>query len=147
MAQSVIIRDCTVSDFKDIFVLLKQLWPDKELHEDLLLQIFLEKMKSEKIWFLGAELEGKVVGFCSLEVKSSLWQEGWMAYINELIVHEKCRGNGIGAGLLNTAVEVAKKQYCKRIELDSALHRKAAHNLYKKLGFENRAHLFSKILQ
>lgn len=42
--------------------------------------------------------------------------------------------------------EIAKENSCKRIELDSAFHRKNAHGFYKSIGYEIRAYLFSKTL-
>jgi glucosamine-phosphate N-acetyltransferase len=39
-----------------------------------------------------------------------------------------------------------RRQASRRVELDSAFHRKQAHRFYEQLGFENRAYLFSKAL-
>jgi GNAT superfamily N-acetyltransferase len=64
----------------------------------------------------------------------------------KFLVDKAFRGKSIGTNLIKTASEVAKKRECKKIELDSAFHRKRAHNFYKKIGFENRAYLFSKNL-
>jgi hypothetical protein len=47
---------------------------------------------------------------------------------------------------MDTAIYEARRQGCKRIELDSAFHRAQAHALYEDLGFEKRAFLFSKVL-
>ena len=69
-----------------------------------------------------------------------------MCHICELVVDEAFRGKSIGTDLIKTASEVAKKRGCKKIELDSAFNRKRAHNFYNKIGFENRAYLFSKNL-
>jgi len=88
----------------------------------------------------------RVIGFCSLTLKSNLWQAGYLGHIDELIVDEQHRGRGIGRSLLNAIIEAAVKNGCSRIELDSAFHRKDAHKFYETQGFENRAYLFSKVL-
>jgi ribosomal protein S18 acetylase RimI-like enzyme len=78
-------------------------------------------------------------------VKNSLWQKGFLGHVDELIVDTEYRGQGIGAMLLEHLVTVARERGCRRVELDSALHRKEAHEFYKRLGFESRALLFSKV--
>jgi ribosomal protein S18 acetylase RimI-like enzyme len=88
----------------------------------------------------------RVVGLGSLTVKDNLWQEGKIAYIEEIVVHEDLRGKGIGTQLLEQLVRSAKEAGCRRVELDSAFHRKEAHGFYERHGFENRAFLFSKVL-
>lgn len=84
------------------------------------------------------------MGFASLSVKDSLWQGGGVGYIEELVVDEKSRVQGIGTKLLEHAIALARENGCRRIELDSAFHRKDTHRFYERLGFESRAFLFSK---
>ena len=43
-----------------------------------------------------AEIEGQIVGFCTVAIRDSLWQESSMGHICELIVDEKFRGKKIG---------------------------------------------------
>lgn len=140
------IRNAEINDFDEIFLLLKQLWPDRKLNKRSLQNVFEHLIKSDHEELFCAEIEGKMVGFCTLAIRNSLWQEGYMCHICELVVDEAFRGKSIGTDLIKTASEVAKKRGCKKIELDSAFNRKRAHNFYNKIGFENRAYLFSKNL-
>jgi len=87
-----------------------------------------------------------VVGFCSLSIKNSLWQQGFIAHIDEIIIDQTQRGRGIGTQLITKAIKIASKAGCSRVELDSTFHRKQAHIFYDRLRFENRAYLFSRIL-
>ena len=59
---------------------------------------------------------------------------------------ESIPGQGIGKKLMKRITKIAKENSCKRIELDSAFHRKNAHGFYKSIGYEIRAYLFSKTL-
>jgi GNAT superfamily N-acetyltransferase len=144
--QSVTIRESKPQDFEELFLLLHQLWPGKELVKDTLNKVYIQGLKFDREKYFCAELDKKVVGFCSFCFKSSLWQGGNLGYIGELIVEQSLRGRGIGSELLKVVFQRAKDQNCKRIETDSAFSRKEAQDFYLKMGFEKRAVLFSKEL-
>jgi ribosomal protein S18 acetylase RimI-like enzyme len=139
-------HECREEDFEEVFQFLKQLWPGKKLDEAGLRGVFIKGIKSEDKYYLCAEEDGRLVGFCSLSVKNSLWQEGNLGHVDELVTDESYRGRGIGTEMLRMVVEIAEAKRCKRIELDSAFERKDAHQFYKNNGFEERAILFSKCL-
>lgn len=139
-------QNATKEDFEEVFQLLKQLWPDKKLNKEDLQRMFHESLKDPKQEYIVARYEKKIVGFVSLTIRNSLWQEGNLGHVDELIVDEKFRNKGMGTKLLKKIIKISKEKKCKRIELDSAFHRKEAHKFYESLGFENRAYLFSKDL-
>jgi len=145
-SQRIIIRNVKRSDFDSVYPLFSQLWPDKKLNKSSLKKVFLKSIKSDSDKYFCAAIDNKITGFCSITIKNSLWQEGKIANICELIVDEKHRGKKIGTSLMKHAEQEAKKAGCKAIELDSAYHRKLAHKFYKKIGYEDRAYLFSKVL-
>jgi len=138
------IRKASYSDFDEIFILLKQLWQDSILNKTELRKIFHEAVNSDRQHLIAGLSDKKIVGFCSLTVKNNLWQAGNLGHIDELIVDKNFRGRGYGKQLMNKIIEVAIENKCKRIELDSAFHRKEAHTFYESIGFKNRAYLFSK---
>jgi hypothetical protein len=80
------IRQCNSVDFEQIFVLLKQLWPDKTLDRDALRWVYSRGLESGFQRYLCAVENERVVGFCSLTIKNNLWQAGYLAHIDELIV-------------------------------------------------------------
>lgn len=143
-AKNVIIRNTENKDFNSVFLLLGQLWPDKKLSKTSLKKVYSRLLNSNYEESFCAETEGQIIGFCTIAIRDSLWQESRMGHICELIVDETFRGKKIGTNLIKKAINIAKKRGCKKIELDSAFHRKKAHNFYKKMGFEERAYLFSK---
>lgn len=140
------IRSAEIKDFEGVYPLLQQLWPDKELNKNDLMEVFYRGVESHEDEYFCAEINGEIVGFCSLAVKNSLWQESYIGDICEIVVDLPFRNQGIGTALLKTSIEAAKKKGCRRIELDSAFHRGEAHQFYEKCGFEKRAYLFSKEL-
>lgn len=137
------IRRCREEDFERIVLLLKQLWPGSAIEPKGLRSVFQRGLTSEAQCYMCAVEEGRIVGFCSLTLKNNLWQQGYLAHIDELVVDESARGQGTGTRLLMAAKEMARQNNCKRVELDSAFHRVEAHKFYERLGFQSRAMLFS----
>ena len=140
------IRRCVEQDFDKILPLLQQLWPDQKLDEALLTKVFAQGVGSPSQVYLCATIPDRIVGFSSLVVKNNLWQAGPLGHIDELVVDSHYRGHGIGTQLLVRTIQLAKERGCRRVELDTGFHRKAAHRFYEQQGFENRAYLFSKVL-
>ena len=140
------IRPCASEDFLQVLVLLEQLWPDKTLDAEALSGVYSRGLASGLQHYLCAVEGEKIVGFCSLSIKNNLWQAGYLAHIDELVVGKEKRGRGIGSALLNAIIQIAAEAGCSSVELDSAFHRSEAHRFYQKHGFENRAYLFSKSL-
>jgi len=58
--------------------------------------------------------------------------------IEDVIVDEKYRGQGIGEGIVNHLIQEARAKKVEYIDLTSKPKRVAANNLYKKLGFQIR---------
>ncbi len=140
----VTIRKCARSDFEQVLSLLRQLWPDRELDREALEETFLYNLDREHQHYLCAVCGEELVGFCSLSLRKSLWGQGFLGYIDELVVEEARRGEGTGGMLLECALELAKEEGCRRIELDSAFHREEAHRFYEGHGFKGTCLLFSR---
>lgn len=140
------IRKCVSADFQQIATLLVQLWPQKVQNLAKLRGAFDRAMASTTQRYVCAVEDGEIVGFASFSMKYSLWQEALLAGLDELVVDEVWRGQGIGGALLDYVVEIARKTGCTRIELDSAFHRTEAHEFYERRGFEKRALLFTMAL-
>lgn len=65
--------------------------------------------------------------------------------IHLLMVRPCAAGKGIGSALVNFAVEMAKKQSCTAIRLDTGAQNKPAISLYKKMGFQLMASTSMKV--
>ncbi|MBU6232848.1 MAG: GNAT family N-acetyltransferase [Acidobacteria bacterium] len=60
---------------------------------------------------------------------------GVRAWIEDVVVDESARGNGIGDDLIAAAVEKSQRLGARSIDLTSRPAREAAHRLYLKAGF------------
>jgi ribosomal protein S18 acetylase RimI-like enzyme len=85
---------------------------------------------------LAARLRGETVGMLTVVVLPM--PTGRVARIEDVVVSEAARGQGIGRALALAAVEVARAAGAKHVELTSRPSREAANNLYRSLGFVAR---------
>ena len=72
-----------------------------------------------------------------------LSEAGKVAVIDELVVKEKQRNNGIGSTLVQHAIRLAKSTGCCLIELATSFRREDAHRFYEKNGFIKSGYRFS----
>ena len=141
------IRYCTENDYEAVYELLRQLWADTIPDRDALRTAYTKAVASKSQMLIVARVGPRLAGFCSLTVKNNLWQAGNLGHIDELVVDGCFRGKGVGSRLLEEITKIARENGCKRIELDSAFHRKEAHRFYENAGYENRAYLFPKVIR
>ncbi|MEE9509949.1 MAG: GNAT family N-acetyltransferase [Candidatus Bathyarchaeia archaeon] len=138
------IRPVVKGDIDSILLLLQQLWPKKKIHLHQIQSLIQQQLLSRNHHLVVAEQQNRVIGFGSLSRKINLWTEGMLGHIDELVVDDREQQRGIGTIILNYIIERGLQLGCRRIELDSAYHRKQAHQFYQRKGFVNRAILFSK---
>jgi len=60
------------------------------------------------------------------------------AWIEDVVVDESARGRGVGAALNHAALDLARAEGAKTVDLTSRPSREAANRLYRRLGFEPR---------
>ena len=63
---------------------------------------------------------------------------GVRAWIEDVVVDEAARGQGVGQLLNERALEIAQESGAKTVDLTSRPSREAANRLYKRIGFEQR---------
>ena len=81
-----------------------------------------------------ARFGGKIVG--SLTLAMYRIPTGLKAWIEDVVVDEESRGNGIGEALSRAAVDEARRRGAKHVSLTSRPHRESANRLYLGIGFE-----------
>ena len=63
---------------------------------------------------------------------------GMRAWIEDVVVDEAARGQGVGEALTHHALDVARAAGAKTVDLTSRPSREAANRLYQRLGFTAR---------
>lgn len=129
-------------DFAGIYQLLEQLWPNQELNQARIQQVFIKALHTGQPSYFVAKQHGKIVGFISCLVKNNLWAQGNLLHIDDLIIDEEYRRQQIGSMLIQAARDFARENCCTYLELDSGFPRTGAHFFYEKNGFTKRAFNF-----
>lgn len=89
------------------------------------------------VLFVARDIDsGEIVGTLTLALFRI--PTGFRAWIEDVVVDDSARGKGVGAALSNAAIERAKREGAKTVDLTSRPSREVANRLYKRLGFEQR---------
>jgi len=117
----------------DINELMPQLSSSAQLLDRETLTSIIE---SEANHLLVAVQDKKMLGMLTLVVFRI--PTGVRAWIEDVVVSESARGKGVGQLLIETAINLAKENGAKTIDLTSRPSREAANQLYQKVGFKQR---------
>jgi ribosomal protein S18 acetylase RimI-like enzyme len=85
---------------------------------------------------LARDAGGAIVGMLTLAVFRI--PTGVRAWIEDVVVDEAARGQGVGAELTNVAIRLASQRGARTVDLTSRPSREAASQLYQRLGFVQR---------
>jgi len=86
--------------------------------------------------FLARDAQAGIVGSATLATFTS--PTGTHAWIEDVIVDEAWRGQGIGEALTRACIERAAQLGLKEVNLTSRPSREAANRLYLRMGFQRR---------
>ncbi|HEX8314279.1 MAG TPA: GNAT family N-acetyltransferase, partial [Flavisolibacter sp.] len=108
-----LIRRAVKDDCARILELVKELAEYERAPQEVTvtLEHFEESGFGEKPvwWAFVAELDGRVEGFALYYIRFSTWK-GQRMYLEDFLVTEKLRGQGIGKQLFDTLLEEAKEK-------------------------------------
>jgi len=97
--------------------------------------VTLEQMKIDKDLFQCyiAEVNNEIVGFASFYFAYYSWS-GKALYLDDLYVKDAFRKSGIGKKLLETVINLAKAEQCKKVRWQVSKWNHNAIEFYKKMG-------------
>ena len=150
-----VIRSANEKDCERCLELLRQLWApaydlgsfkrdklsSKKLHE--LYGCILDNPNCEVVI---AEKDNTVVAIMDLHFRETFFHGGWTMQIEDLVVDEKCRRQGIGQRMVGIAEELAMRRGCCAVELNSDLYREETHRFWEAMGYEIEAYQLRKAL-
>ncbi|MFN7023805.1 MAG: GNAT family N-acetyltransferase [Pseudorhizobium sp.] len=83
-----------------------------------------------------AEREGEVVGTFEIMFNRTLTGRGGLIMVVEAVqTRVDMRGRGIGAAMVDYAIQEARRRDCRMVQLSSNMARTDAHRFYERLGF------------
>jgi ribosomal protein S18 acetylase RimI-like enzyme len=77
-------------------------------------------------------------GLAVLRFRPAIWTQALECYLAELYVVPDRRGRGLGRALMESAIELARREGADRMDLGTSDDDVAARALYESLGFNNR---------
>lgn len=106
-----------------------------EGYSDESIERFLDSDRN--IVYIGAFVDGEIVGIVSLTFGSSSYKLSPFAWCDDLYVKKSHRRMGIGRELLIKAGEIARTRNCSNILLGVGENEQEAIAFYKKAGFKD----------
>ena len=142
MERDNIIREIEEKDLKQLQQILKNVFNNNISYKNME-NLYKTAEYNKDIHILGYYINDNLVGTVTLNIFTLT--SGKDEPIWDLAIKEEYRRLGIATKLMTRAEEIAKKEDITRIWLFSGFHRKCAHELYRKLGYdENRDKAFVK---
>lgn len=114
--------------------LLKQLSTKPESQASVSAEHLQRIVEASNSVLLVAADEGKIIGTATV-----IWNAkptGVFAHVEDVVVDNGYRGQGIGEKLVRRLIEIARDEGVETIELTSRPVRVAANKLYQKIGFQ-----------
>jgi ribosomal protein S18 acetylase RimI-like enzyme len=126
------LKKVTAEAVSDINRLMKQLRSgEKTLGTRSELRVILE---NKNVVMVVAKEGQRIVGVATLYIQQKIGKR--TSHIEDVVVDEEFRGQGLGKKLIQTLISAAKTRKVGTIHLTSRPERTAANALYKKLGFK-----------
>jgi diamine N-acetyltransferase len=130
----VVVKRANEQDFSKILALIKEFSEFQGTPE--MVTITLEQMVNESAFFhcFIAEADNKeIVGFATFFFAYYSWT-GKALYLDDLFVKEEYRKQGIGKKLLETVIDFAKSEKCKKVRWQVSNWNANAIDFYKRMG-------------
>lgn len=91
---------------------------------------------SNRILVARESIGNKIVGMLTLIIINAQFVKKGL--FEDIVVDENHRGRGIGAKLINEAINIARNEKVSYIDFTSSPEKAAANNFYQRLGFKKR---------
>lgn len=142
MKERLIIRNAGIEDKDSIFQLANQLSDFVKIDKDIFSNNYQELISNQNHCILVAELEKSVIGYLSGYFHKTIYANGLVAYVDEIVILNTHRNFNIGTVLMNELEIVAKNKNCILVSLATA----GAKGFYEKIGYATKAGYFKKYL-
>jgi GNAT superfamily N-acetyltransferase len=134
---SIVIRDAVREDVPAMFELIKELALYEKALESVtntVDRMYIDGFGEDPIFgTIVSEVDNEIVGMALYYYRYSTWK-GKRLYLEDLIVSETMRGQGLGEKLLSKIIEKARQTECTGLMWQVLDWNEPAINFYKKFG-------------
>jgi ribosomal protein S18 acetylase RimI-like enzyme len=136
-APGIQLRPMEAQDFEPVTRLLGELGVPVPAEERMpvMRRVFADHLRDPATRSQVAVRDGDVVGLCTLVLRRPFFMAAPQAWIPELVVADRARGERIGSALLDSALAAAASEGAYACVLESGPQRAVAHALYAAAGF------------
>ena len=114
-------KTAAMEDFETVFHYIQALWTYNTYDKEEIRTVYERVIRDENSFAFFVLDEGEYKGFCHGDYFDTFWMSGRTCYISSLITNEKDRGKGYGRALMDHALQLARRESCKAVILDSGL--------------------------
>ena len=141
------IRDAAPGDAAEVVRMIHELAAAGNETSPLTEAYAMRYLSSPENRILLAEIGGGVVGLLSYYMRPDLYHAAECCMIEELIVGEDQREQGIGGALLDALIERAIQQGCAEVSVSTMPENQRAQEFYRQHGLVDEAILLERHLQ
>jgi len=137
------VRRATVADEFGLFALVSRFPTTTPPSREIFAVALRTKLKDPDGFVAVAELGGNIVGYVAGDAHETFYAGGKIAWVDEILVTEGSRRQGIGRALMAEFEGWAENGRCRLIGLAT----RGAASFYEELGFEDSAGYFKRYLR
>jgi len=131
---NITIRRIQESDYQHLFSLIMELAVFEKQPEKVTNSAELMRIEKNYInGFVAVNNDNEIVGYATCFFAYFTWI-GKSLYMDDLYVKQAFRSNGIGSKLINSVIDFAKKENCKKVRWQVSKWNTPAIEFYKSLG-------------
>jgi GNAT superfamily N-acetyltransferase len=131
------------ADYHMAYPIIRQLFPQLDM-QTYARRVFVARATGYRM-FVGA-VNKQVVGVIGVIANHNL-HDGFVTYIEHVVVDKKFRGHGYGSRLIEFAEDRAREEGCYLIELDTDIGAERAAKLYESSGYQKSGDYYFKQLR
>lgn len=137
-----IIRKTTNKDAEQVLEIVKKFATSFKTDKEKFYKIYPEIVGDKNISFIVAEEDNQIIGYCLSFHHLTFYANGYVSWVEEIMVNENYRSKGVGKKMMEEVERIAKSMDSKLIGLAT----RRASNFYEKIGYEESATYFRKLL-
>ena len=131
------------ADYHLAYPIIRQLFPQLDM-QTYARRVFVARATGYRM-FMG-EVDKKLIGVIGVIANHNL-HNGFVTYIEHVVVDKKYRGHGYGSQLILFAEDRAREEGCFLIELDTDTDAPRAAKLYENSGYKKSGDYYFKDLR
>ncbi len=131
------------ADYHIAYPIIRQLFPQLDM-QTYARRVFVARATGYRM-FMG-EVDKQLVGVIGVIANHNL-HDGFVTYIEHVVVDKKFRGYGYGSQLIKFAEDRAREEGCYLVELDTDIGAERASKLYESSGYKKSGDYYFKQLR